>query len=214
MSFDRIAPHYRWLERVLAGRVMQRCRTAFLEQIASPRHALLAGEGHGRFLVELLQRHPQTRITVVDASAGMLAQARRNAERQGVRLERTEFIHADLLDWQPLESAFDLIATHFFFDCFSPAQIESLVERLALTATPTAPWLLADFRVPPSGPARWRAELILWSLYRFFRWNSQLSAVRLTVPDGSLARHGFTLQERRVFDWGLLHSDLWVRRAS
>ena len=31
MSFDRLAPHYSWMERVLAGRELHKCRTAFLE---------------------------------------------------------------------------------------------------------------------------------------------------------------------------------------
>jgi hypothetical protein len=26
-----------------------------------------------------------------------------------------------------------------------------------------------------------------------------------------LAQEGFTLGQRRTFDWGLLHSDLWIR---
>src|SRR5687768_4095337 len=76
MSFDRLAPHYRWLEWILAGPKLQRCRTAFLPVITPPRHALLIGEGNGRFLVELLRAHPCVRVLCVDASARMLECAR------------------------------------------------------------------------------------------------------------------------------------------
>jgi hypothetical protein len=59
MSFDRLAPHYRWLEWVLAGRKLQRCRTAFLDEIGRADATLLVGEGNGRFLGELLKRPVQ-----------------------------------------------------------------------------------------------------------------------------------------------------------
>src|SRR5882762_1835947 len=51
-GFDRLAPHYYWMECVLAGRTLQRCRTAFLEQTRDATAALLIGEGNGRFLAE------------------------------------------------------------------------------------------------------------------------------------------------------------------
>jgi hypothetical protein len=71
--------------------------------------------------------------------------------------------------------------------------------------------LLADFHEPPSGLAKWRARLILETMYLFFRWMAGLPAARLTPPDKALAEAGFVLRERRFFDWGLLHSDLWER---
>jgi hypothetical protein len=30
MNFERLAPHYRWLERIFAGGLMQRCRTKII----------------------------------------------------------------------------------------------------------------------------------------------------------------------------------------
>ena len=54
MSFDHLAPHYRWMEWLLAGSKPQRCRTTFLDTLPTARHALLLGEGNGRFLREFL----------------------------------------------------------------------------------------------------------------------------------------------------------------
>ena len=67
MNFDLVAPFYLPLERLFAGRRMQECRTAFLNQIPAPRHVLLCGEGTGSFLLELRNRFPHTRITLVDS---------------------------------------------------------------------------------------------------------------------------------------------------
>ena len=46
-DFDRLAPHYGWMERLLAGRKLQRCRAAFLQTIPAPRRALVAGPAAG-----------------------------------------------------------------------------------------------------------------------------------------------------------------------
>jgi SAM-dependent methyltransferase len=212
-DFDRLAPHYGWMERLLAGRKLQVCRAAFLQAIPSPRRALIAGQGRGAFVAELLQAHPRLRCTCVDSSAGMLQAARARLRQGGVEESRAEFIHADLLDWAAPVGEFDLIVTHFFLDCFRPEQLERLMPKLSVAAAPKACWLLADFLEPPAGPARWRARAILEMMYVFFRWAAALPASQLTPPDSLLAREGFALGERRIFDWGLLHSDLWIRAA-
>jgi len=49
MNFDRLAPHYDWLEALTAGGLLQRVRTACLGELAGRRRILSAGEGHGRF---------------------------------------------------------------------------------------------------------------------------------------------------------------------
>ncbi|HEV7925144.1 MAG TPA: class I SAM-dependent methyltransferase [Verrucomicrobiae bacterium] len=210
-DFDRLAPHYGWMERLLAGRKLQRCRAAFLQAIPPPRRALVAGQGHGAFVAELLRAHPHLRCTCVDSSSAMLHAARANLRHGGVDESRAEFIHADLMDWVAPDGEFDLIVTHFFLDCFRPEQLECLLPKLSNAATPNACWLLADFREPPAGPARWRARAIIETMYVFFRWATALPASQLTPPDPLMAREGFTLGQRRTFDWGLLHSDLWIR---
>jgi ubiquinone/menaquinone biosynthesis C-methylase UbiE len=211
MSFDLLAPHYRWLETVLAGGKLQRCRTAFLPAIPPPQNVLLLGEGNGRCLLELLRAHPTAKFTCVDASARMLECARARLRARGLNAPAVEFIHADILEWTPPAAKFDLLVTHFFLDCFRPDQLGKIVPRLAAAAAPGAHWLLADFCEPAAGPARWRARGILAGMYLFFRWATRLPAARLTPPDSFLTAQGFALRDRREFEWGLLHSDLWVR---
>jgi hypothetical protein len=55
----------------------------------------------------------------VDASAGMLAQARRQLWRHGLKAHRVEFIHADILSWVPLQNHYDLVVTNFFSIAFA-----------------------------------------------------------------------------------------------
>lgn len=212
-SFDLLAPVYPALERLLAGRRLQRCRTAWIDELADARRLLIAGVGHGPALAPVLRRHPQLRVTCVDASARMLAVARRRARDAGADPGRVEFIHAALPGWQPPPGAYDAIATHFFLDCFTPAQLEAVVATLGRAAAPGVRWIVSDFTLPARGPARWRALLVHRLMYAFFRFATRLPASRVTPPDDLLVAHGFQLLRRQVFDWGLLHADLWRRPA-
>jgi len=33
----------------------------------------------------------------------------------------------------------------------------------------------------------------------------------MLAPDAALEQQGFRLQRRKIFDWGLLHSEVWMR---
>ena len=193
------------MEGVLAGSVLQSCRTMHLPAIGASRKILLLGEGPGRFLSEVARICPSAEITCIDGSASMLVQARRAIPE----LPRVTFVHADVLNYDlPLET-YDLVATHFFLDCFPAEQLRSLVIRIARALKPGGSWLLSDFRLPSSGPQRWRAALILKVMYVFFRTVTALPACALADPDGYLEQSGLTLLKRHTANFGLLHSDLW-----
>jgi len=213
MSFDTLAPFYRTLEKVTAGGLMQRCRTAYLAEVADCRRALLLGEGPGRFLVELLRAHPHLEVTCVERSPRMIQQALREMRRRGLDPASITFESVDALRWSPPRARFDLVVTHFFLDCFRRDELERLVAAVAAGATPDARWLLADFRVPENGWRRWRAKMVLALLYAFFRFATGLSAARLTPADALLERAGFRLAGRRLVNFDLIHSDHWQRQT-
>ncbi len=213
MSFDTLAPVYRPMEAVLAGGLLQRCRTAHLNQVcALPcRRALVLGEGPGRFLVELLRQLPDIEIDCVEQSPAMIRQAQRRIERSGGDVSRVRFLAVDALDWVPQPQQFDLIATHFFLDCFPPDELGRLISGIALGADAGTRWLVSDFCIPDHGWRRLRARAIHGLMYRFFRIATGLRARRWTPPDAFLQAAGFELERRVTFSSGLLHSDLWVR---
>lgn len=214
MSFDILAPVYRWMELLLAGRKLHRCRCAFLEKVPPPRHVLMLGEGHGRFLVACLKKFPETHVTYLDASTGMIEQARKALRRHRLTPERVTFIHADALAWQPPRQQYDLLVTHFFLDCFPPEQLQKLVPSIASSATPEGRWLVADFQEAPAGWQRVRSQLILGLMYWFFRTVTRLPARSLTCPDPLIQQAGFYLQGEQVFEWGLLRSTCWKQGAT
>jgi ubiquinone/menaquinone biosynthesis C-methylase UbiE len=211
MSFDTLAPQYRNMESILVGNILQRCRTAFLGEAATSRRALLLGEGPGRFLVELLRANPRVEVTCIERSSRMIQEARREVKRNGLDDARVTFQQQDALTWQPPHSVFDLVVTNFFLDCFQHDELERLVAKVSASATNEARWLLADFRLPDSGWRKWRAKMVLALMYAFFRFTTGLSAARLTPPTEFLEAAGFRLLDQRLANFGLIHSDLWLR---
>ncbi len=196
------------MEWLLAGGKLQRCRTTFLDTLPPVRHALLLGEGNGRFLREFLREQSTARVTCVDASPSMLKEARQRVHPNS----RVTFVCRDVTEWEPPQGEFDLVVANFFLDCFRPDQIDLIAEKISAALTGDTRWLIADFCEPRRGWRKWRARIILQSMYWFFRWATALPARRLTAPDAILARHGFKLRARRRLEWGLLQSDVWVPR--
>lgn len=212
MSFDLLAPHYRWMEALCAAGQVQRCRTVLLGAIPAPRQVLIYGEGNGRFLVELCRRFPAARVTVVEASAVMIDLARARLRRAGQAGAQVEFIHADALTWQPPVAAFDLIVTCFFLDCFREDQLQHLVPAIANAVTADAHWLHADFQIAPAGLRRVCSRVIVGFLYAFFRCVTRLPAHELVNVEPYLRAAGFTRWQRREFVLGLLFCDCWKRK--
>jgi ubiquinone/menaquinone biosynthesis C-methylase UbiE len=211
VNFDRIAPHYRWIEGLLAGGQLQGARTAWLDAIRghhSSSRVLIIGEGNGRFLQAFIQQCPNAAITCLDSSPRMIELAR---SRLGSRASNIEWVCAKVLQWKGPPKTFDLVVTHFFFDCFEPDQVEAMVHHLAPMASPKAEWLMADFTAPDPGSPSLLSRGLLALLFAFFNQTANVTARTLTPPDSWLQQQGFHLHRRRPFAFGLLHSDWWRR---
>ena len=68
MNFDCLAPHYDWMEAVMAGGLLQRARMNWLESLVDCRRILSVGEGHGKFAAAFGRRFPEAELTCVEAS--------------------------------------------------------------------------------------------------------------------------------------------------
>ena len=205
MSFDRVAPFYRTLERLVFGDQLQQARIAFLGELEPPRRVLIVGEGDGRFLAEFVRRYPEAAIDCVEASARMIALAR---PRLGDG-HKVNFIHADARRFSFQAGYYDLIVTHFFLDCFSGAALRGVMQSLAKAGTSNAIWLLGDFRVPEE---RWRglqARFLIRTMYLFFGLTSGLETRRLDDPSLLLRTAGFERVRQRLARGGMIKSELW-----
>ncbi len=210
MSFDRVAPFYRGLERLVFGDQLQQARVAFLGELEPPRRVLIVGEGDGRFLVEFVRRYPAAQIDCVDASARMIALARsRLGERQAVN-----FIQADLRNLSLAAGRYDLVVTHFFLDCFAEEALATVVAKLADSAASEAQWLIADFCRPPRGWRRLWARWLIAVMYGFFRLVAGIEGGRLIEYGHLLRARGFSCTMSVLSPNELVRSERWRRISS
>jgi Methylase involved in ubiquinone/menaquinone biosynthesis len=213
VSFDRVAPHYRWLETIAFGTALQRARTFFLDETATAKRVLIVGEGNGCFLLDLLMHSTSAQVDCVDASAAMLDLARHRVERHlPSSLHRVEFIHSAIEDWLTTEYRYDLIVTHFVLDCFPLRPLQDVIAKLAQAATPAATWLLTDFDYPSARVRRQCARLWIAAMYLFFRVSAGIEARSLINPSPFLRAHGFSCVQQKTFHCGMVKSEVWKRR--
>jgi SAM-dependent methyltransferase len=207
LNFDRLARPYRWLEYLTFGRMLERCRFHFLPALTGARRALVLGDGDGRFLARLLMANPLLEADVVDISPAML---RLLHQRVGPEACRRITLHeADARDFVPPGIAYDLVVTHFFFDCLFQAELDGVVDRVAPSLAPGARWVVSEFARGRGRAGSVVSSLVVSGLYRAF---GLLAALHVrTLPDHGIAleRAGFQCLSERRWLMGLLMSQLW-----
>ena len=106
------------------------------------------------------------------------------------------------------QQPYDLVVTHFFLDCLTQPELNTLITRVAPTLTPGALWLISDFRIP-AGPMRLPAKLLIRSLYLAFRLLTGLRTTRLPDHATPLTQAGLTRISHQHRLAGLLTTELW-----
>jgi SAM-dependent methyltransferase len=216
-NFDRIARIYRWAEYASLGPLLLRTRNHFLPQITHCRRALVLGDGDGRFTAKLLDTAAGVHILAVDISESMLKLLRQRWERHANHspLERLRTLQASALEVaasrDPQFTNPDLIVTHFFLDCLTQPEVETLARNLAQTASGTL-WLLSDFGEPRPRALRPLAALYIRTLYVAFRILTGLRTTHLPDPQAALAAAGFERVARHERLFGLVYTELWRRQ--
>jgi hypothetical protein len=192
------------------GPMLTKCRCAYVPELTACCHALVLGDGDGRFTARLLTANPTLIVDAVDASLAMLHSLVR---RSGPHSARVRTHLADARRWSPAalheNPPIDLIASHFFLDCLTTDEVQSLAERMRGAVSPSALWLVSEFAVPPTWFGRLVARPVVSGLYLVFAWLTGLAVRSLPDHATALRQSGFTLQKRRAWLGGLLISELW-----
>jgi len=205
-NFNPLARLYRWMEFLTFGPWLARTRNAFLSEATKATNALILGDGDGRFTARLLRAAPILSIETVDASSAMLHALLRRAGRNASRIRA---YHADARAFLPPNPPYDLIVTHFFLDCLTTAEIQSLAGTLRTYTTPQTLWLVSEFAIPATTFGRLVARPLISTLYRAFGLLTGLTPRHLPDHHAALRQSGFTLHQRHTHLAGLLVSELW-----
>ncbi len=207
-NFDYIAAPYRTLEYLTLGRTLEHARFHYLPTVAHATNALVLGDGDGRFVTRLLAANPALHATAVDTSTAMLRLLQRRCEAAVPDAsERLRIVQTDALAFTPSEN-YDLIVTHFFLDCLSQADLETLVSRLTPSLAPRALWLISDFRIP-TGALAVPARIFVRGLYLTFRVLTGLRTTHLPNHAAPLTHAGLTRIAHHYSLGGMLTTELW-----
>jgi SAM-dependent methyltransferase len=206
-NFDPIARHYRLLEYLTLGPLLQRTRTHFLPHLLGRKRALVLGDGDGRFLARLLRANPNIKADAIDTSATMLKLLRQRCE--SITTTRLRTHHHNALEHAPSTNT-DLIVTHFFLDCLTQPELDQLVSRLVGHTRPDTLWILSDFRIP-TGLLQLPAKLYIRTLYLAFRLFTGLRITHLPDHETPLRRAGLTRTQQHLSLFGLLTTEIWQR---
>ena len=209
-NFGRLARWYAPLEWLSFGQALARRRRCFLgdPRVANARRALVLGDGDGRFTAALLERYPRLEVTAVDASAAMLAQLERRV-RARTPSAMLELRCADLRTWTAPHAGYDLIVSHFVFDCLTTDDLAALVARIAPALAPNARWLVSDFAIPSHTFWSPVARAMVRVLYFAFRLLTGLGITRLPDYQSALTSARFQLAQAETALGGCLRSELW-----
>ena len=205
-NFDRVARAYRWMEYLSLGPVLERVRFWALDAgwLDLSAHALVLGDGDGRFTARLMGRNRRVQVTTIDLSAEMLRLLERRCAPFRPRLSTT---CGDAREFEPGFGA-DLVVTHFFLDCLEQDEVGVLVRRVAAGLGPGATWVVSEFQVP-RGWLSLPSWLIVRGLYLAFRVLTGLKVTRLPEFARELRGCGFGVIAEKQFLGGLLVSQVW-----
>jgi ubiquinone/menaquinone biosynthesis C-methylase UbiE len=209
-NFDRVARLYRWIEYLVMGTALENCRNHFLPHLLDRHHALVLGDGDGRFTSKLLAANPDIAIDAVDISSGMLHLLRKRCQAAAPGCSTRLRTHrANVLAF-PFDASksYDLVVTHFFLDCLTQNELDSLISRVAPTLTPGALWLISDFRIP-SGPLRLPAKLLVSTLYLGFRVLTGLRTTQLPDHATPLAQASLARIQHQLRLAQILTAEIW-----
>ena len=208
-NFDSIAKPYRWLEYLTLARALENCRRHYLPELLDNRRALVLGDGDGRFLAQLLAHNPHLHADAVDTSATMLRLLRQRCKAATPNTNaRLRTYHFNALTF-PLKDSYDLVVAHFFLDCLTQPDLNTLIERTTKHLCPGALWLISDFRIP-DGPMHLPAKLIVRTLYLAFRLLTGLRTTQLPHHATPLTHSGFVRIAHEHSLFGLLTAELWI----
>jgi tRNA (cmo5U34)-methyltransferase len=217
MSFDRIAPVYDRLARLVFGRSLERAQTVFLDRIPARARVLIVGGGTGFLLNALLTKRLTRKHTTpptigpvlyLEASGTMLRRAARRMLR-GLLVGTVVFRLGDESALEPNER-FDVVLLPFVLDLYTDDHLRrvSLPRLLAVTA-PDGQWLVTDFVQPPGSANR----LLLSVMLLFFRVVARISTRRLADWPGCLADAGLVLLDQHDDRAGFVRSARWGKPA-
>lgn len=169
-SFQRIAPFYDLLARLIFGNTIDQAQKQYFSLLPKRSTILFIGGGSGRVLADLVTIVQPKKITYVEASSNMIKQAQQrflSIQKNNIYDTEMTFIHGTEQDIPALDE-YDVLMTFFLFDLYPTQEAKKLAVKLSQHHKPSGIWLFADFCEGGMGFQFYWKKLLLKLMYRFF----------------------------------------------
>lgn len=201
-GFNRVAPVYDALQRMVFGNALIGSQRAFLDAIPDNSNVLILGGGSGETMKDLLNLRGGCHIWYVEASDVMISLAREQVQtHEGL----VHFIHGTEASI-PRDVVFDAAITGFFLDIFPDERVVTIGRAMSRHLRREGIWLITDF----VDTGKWWHRILLWTMYRFFRMTSGIESRSLPHWQTQVAATGFRQNRSRCFSGGFINSSVWT----
>ena len=197
-GFDRLAPVYKLLSRIVFGKKLEQAQLHFLHCIKPDDRVLILGGGTGDLLNNLLQNHPTLAVDYVDISERMILLARKKTQNAST----VNFITGT--EQHIPDRTYTVVITNFYLDLFSDHTLHGIVQKIKTHLSADAQWLATDF----VNEKDWH-KVMLGCMYAFFRMITHIEASRLPDWQSSLKKAGMYEVNSKKFYHGFIKSSVY-----
>lgn len=190
-NFNRIAPVYDTLSRIVFGKALLKAKTCFIHKLPEHGTALFIGGGSGLELEKIAALKPGLHIDFIEASEKFISIAK---ARQRGDLKQVQFIYGTQ-DNIAAGKQYAAVITFCIVDLFPQKEAEAFCAKIISHLEPGGTWLFTDF-MPPKRPVQ---RLLLKFMYFFFRVMTHIPANRLPDYDKIFRQVNMEPETKQLF---------------
>ncbi|MFY0687697.1 MAG: class I SAM-dependent methyltransferase [Cyclobacteriaceae bacterium] len=198
-DFDRIAPYYDSLVKLVFGNALLEASIHFFDGIRRYDRLLVVGGGTGRILPYL--DHCE-QIDYVEMSTEMIERAKANS------LSHVNFIQQDFLELD--DDLYDVVLCPFFLDVFGPEKLKAVMNKIEGLLLPGGKLVVTDFTMPSSG----LQQLFLNAMLKFFKWTTRLESNKLPDIKALVHTAGFDVIDEAEYYNEWVFSGIYQKRET
>lgn len=194
-GFDRLAPVYDVLARIVIGSGIRKSQLHFLNHLTTKNKLLILGGGTGWILPFILETNPTLQIDYIDMSSKMIERARKKVREDS----QVRFIVGTEENIPEID--YDCVITNFYLDLFNDTKLQSVIFRIKKSLGSGANWIATDF----VNEKMWHVG-VLTIMYRFFQLTTGLKTLNLPLWEQGLRIAGGTQLETKKYSMGFIKS--------
>ncbi|MDA8886828.1 methyltransferase domain-containing protein [Bacteroidia bacterium] len=206
-SYNRIAPFYSILSRIVYGKSLIHIQEKLVSYLPKEGNILILGGGDGAVLPYLFKHAPLLSISYVESSSQMieLASKKTNSGQQ------ITFYHND--DFSVDEQQIDFIFAAFFFDLFDEEKIRSIIHSLEdnCNCTNGIRWFIADFDLSDISKNVWIRKFQIKLSITFFVLSTQHKTRNLPLIFNAFDKTGYKTLNKSTIKNGFLRAEVFYK---